>query len=49
VADDALSRVMFWVGLMFVATPILVVAVVLLTRRHLRRKRERTEPEGRLS
>jgi hypothetical protein len=44
VNHDALSRVMFWVGLMFVTTPLLVVAVVLLTSRHLRRKRDKSGP-----
>lgn len=40
---DALSNVMFWVGAMFVVTPLLVVAIVILTTRHLRRKRQQSE------
>lgn len=39
---DALSNVMFWVGLMFVLTPLAVVAAIILTTRHLRRKRDKT-------
>lgn len=42
--DHAMSQVMFWVGLMFVVTPLLIVAVVILTSRHLRRKKERRDP-----
>lgn len=45
--DDTMSRVMFWVGLLFVATPIVVVLVVVLTSRYLRRKRDRAQPRGR--
>jgi hypothetical protein len=44
--DDVMSRVMFWVGLMFVVTPILVVTVVVLTHRHLRRKRGQDPSTG---
>ena len=43
--DDAISRVMFWVGVMFVFTPILVVVTVILTTRHLRKKRRQAGPE----
>lgn len=39
-SHDALSSVMFWVGAMFVFTPILVVAIVLATSWHLKRKRK---------
>jgi hypothetical protein len=36
---------MFWVGLMFVVTPLLVVAVVILTTRHLRKRdKDQTPP-----
>lgn len=35
-----MSRLMFWVGLMFVVTPLLIVATVILTSRYLRRKRD---------
>ena len=38
--DDVLSRVMFWVGAMFVFTPLLVVTVVVLSVRHGRKKRQ---------
>ena len=38
--DDVLSRVMFWVGAMFVFTPLLVVAVIVLSVRHGRKKRQ---------
>ena len=37
-SHDVLSRVMFWVGAMFVFTPMLIVAMVILTARHLRKK-----------
>ena len=47
--DDTMSRVMFWVGLMFVATPMLVVAVVVLTRRYLHRKGTPAKSQGRPS
>jgi len=43
--DDALSNVMFWVGLMFALTPLLIIAMVVLATRRLRRKREELESE----
>ena len=43
-SEDVLSKLMFWVGAMFAFTPILVVAIVILTTRHLRKKREKTDP-----
>lgn len=36
---DAASQMMFWVGVLFVFTPILVVATVIGTNWYLRRKR----------
>jgi heme/copper-type cytochrome/quinol oxidase subunit 2 len=41
--DDALSNVMFWVGLMFALTPLLVIALVVFTTRRLRRRRREAE------
>ena len=38
--EDVMSKLMFWVGAMFVFTPLLVVAVVVLSVRHGRRKRQ---------
>jgi hypothetical protein len=43
--DDVMSRVMFWVGAMFALTPLLVIAVVVLTTRRLRRKHQEPESE----
>jgi hypothetical protein len=37
---DAMSSVMFWVGALFVFTPILVVATVVGTTWYLRKKRK---------
>jgi len=39
------SRVMFWVGLMFVLTPLAVIVAVVLTTRRLRKRRSETEPQ----
>jgi len=41
-----MSRLMFWTGLMFVVTPLLIVATVILATRHLRRKRQREAAAG---
>jgi len=38
--DDAMSSAMFWVGALFVFTPILVVATVVVTSWYLRKKRK---------
>ncbi len=43
--DDTLSNVMFWVGAMFALTPLLIIAMVVLTTRRLRRKRQELESE----
>ena len=40
---QALHNVMFWVGAMFVFTPLLVVASVIVTTRCLRKKREQAD------
>ncbi len=40
-----MSQVMFWVGLLFVLTPILVVVAVVLTTRYLRKKRQQADPQ----
>jgi hypothetical protein len=37
--EDSLSLTMFWVGVLFAFTPILVVAVVVGTTWYLRKKR----------
>lgn len=43
--EDTMSQLMFWVGAMFVFTPLLVVAVVVLSMRHHRRKQaDRPQP-----
>jgi hypothetical protein len=39
-----MSRVMFWVGLMFVLTPLTIIVAVVLTTRRLRKKQPKTEP-----
>ena len=44
--NESLSNLMFWVGAMFVFTPIAIVAVVILTMRHLRKKQEKAEPQA---
>ena len=41
--EDTLSLVMFWVGVLFVFTPILVVAVIIGTTWYLRKKRKAGE------
>ena len=38
-SEESLSLTMFWVGVLFAFTPILVVAVVILTTWYLRKKR----------
>jgi hypothetical protein len=38
-SEDSLSLTMFWVGVLFAFTPILVVAVVIGTTWYLRKKR----------
>lgn len=39
-SEDTLSLTMFWVGVLFVFTPILVVAVVIGTTWYFRKKRK---------
>jgi hypothetical protein len=39
-SEETLSLTMFWVGVLFAFTPILVVAVVIGTTWYLRRKRK---------
>ncbi len=39
-SEDTLSLAMFWVGVLFVFTPILVVAVVIGTTWYFRKKRK---------
>jgi hypothetical protein len=43
--EHTMSRVMFWVGLMFVLTPLAVIAVVVLTTRHLRKRRRQPDAQ----
>ena len=42
-SEDTLSLTMFWVGLLFVFTPILVVAVVIGSTWYFRKKRKAGE------
>ena len=43
--EDSMSSVMFWVGVMFAFTPILLVSIVVGTTWYLRKKqRARTTP-----
>ena len=45
-SNESLSNMMFWVGAMFVFTPILIVVTVILTTRHLRKKQEQAKPQA---
>lgn len=46
-SEETMSLAMFWVGALFAFTPILVVAVVIGTTWHIRKKRKAAEARSR--
>ncbi len=46
-SEDSMSRVMFWVGVLFAFTPILVAAVVIGTNWYIRKKKAAGRQDGR--